>query len=992
MTTLVVHPTSTDGAILPTGYTSTSAATITSGNGDIYQGPSGAVAIRFPSANLPANVNILSATLGLGFPAGPAKQGQSITYRTGFTLFFEQSASSASLTTAAGNVAGRTWNSITTAWDNTYSSLSSSSTVAPSPDCSKSLRELIAQSGWGTSSAVTILVQTSANTYDNDTEDNGLNRIQLFSVATEYSAIPLTISYAPNPTTTYQLTAVGSTGGASGPLGLVPPVGSLNIGFAVNTAGSNTAPSTITDSTTGASYTSLGNIGAVGRNISIWGLVITPSIVASAGGQYLNSTGSSSWNYQIMNFVGNWGSVATILDVAAASVGSGASASNSSVTAPSLTTATAHDLILTALSLGNTSGTLAPSVTTSNYTTTVNSSSNPAYGFGYNLDSGSASTVVNPYFSWTTARAWSQLTVALKPAANAPKSQTIHAAIGLPKTKSQTINATLKPAPVYTSGLLLDYFANTLSTTKTLAMTIHARISQTIPNPQTINASVSKTFTNPQAITAQVSQSITNPLTITARISQTIQNPLTITARISQNITNLQTITARISRTINSPQTITVRISKFIINPLTITARISQTITNPLTVNARVSKSIANPQTITARISKVIGNPQTVTARVSKTITNSLAITARISQAITTPQVVSARVSKAITSSQTITTRVSKAITSPQTITARVSQSIANPQSVNARVSKTIINPQTITAGIYVISTNGRNIYADIRKSRTNAQSITSRISIDSTISQNIYVSLQKTITRSQTINASILPAGTKEKVITLHADIRKGISNTLAVQARISNSPTNIQTIHSDITKQNTASQIIHVNIQNDLTSALGINARILRNGVDSQSILASISNSPISQQLIRSAVEEQRNTYQTINANLSLSTISHQIITANIKRNIVSTQNINATIFKIVSNSSIIHAEITTPARPYALLNDGVHHYRLFPQYVFASTLTINANIKNSYTGSIQIHADLGISKASSLPVRAKIYIPPHFFTDGTTHYRLL
>ena len=384
-----------------------------------YNGATGGLlAFRYSAPGIPYGSSSLQCLLTLSVGGKSATNPQLV--NPGLTIVGEKSDNSQAFTTAA-DLTSRPW---TTA----YGVINT--TLAPIPglyastsvDLGSVLNELTSSTGWTIASPLTlIMLGTSATqTYDTITR-TVKHAVELFGKAASY-APTLNITYLAPAGNAYRLFGAFSSYQAVGSGTLVqsqtitpdpwPTPGSLNLCYIVTTSGT-TLPTAVVDAVDGTAYTLIKSQAHSTTQIAgIYGMIVQGY---NGRGSAVKITSAVNTLVFLENWLGNLSStLATNID-SSASTTSASNGTSTSTLQPSVSTSATGDLGVSLLSQINTASAWA--VVGTGWTV-YGSLANPTYtasiAHNTNASPSTAVTTVNPYFTWTTSRAWSQITATFK--------------------------------------------------------------------------------------------------------------------------------------------------------------------------------------------------------------------------------------------------------------------------------------------------------------------------------------------------------------------------------------------------------------------------------------------------------------------------------------------------------------------------------------------------------------------------------------------------
>ncbi len=384
-----------------------------------YNGATGGLlAFRYSAPGIPYGSSSLQCLLTLSVGGKSATNPQLV--NPGLTIVGEKSDNSQAFTTAA-DLTSRPW---TTAYGVIIT------TLAPIPgfyastsvDLGSVLNELTSSTGWTIASPLTLIMSGTSVTQTYDTITGTVKHaVELFGKAASFPPT-LNITYLAPAGNAYRLFGAFSSYQAVGSGTLVqsqtitpdpwPTPGSLNLCYIVTTSGT-TLPTAVVDAVDGTAYTLIKSQAHSTTQIAgIYGMIVQGY---NGRGGAVKITSAVNTLVFLENWLGNLSStLATNID-SSASTTSASNGTSTSTLQPSVSTSATGDLGVSLLSQINTASAWA--VVGTGWTV-YGSLANPTYtasiAHNTNASPSTAVTTVNPYFTWTTSRAWSQITATFK--------------------------------------------------------------------------------------------------------------------------------------------------------------------------------------------------------------------------------------------------------------------------------------------------------------------------------------------------------------------------------------------------------------------------------------------------------------------------------------------------------------------------------------------------------------------------------------------------
>ena len=967
--------------------------------------PSGSTLI---GAGIPAQATIASATFTVTVGKGGS---DSYTITPALNLSLEQNVSPTAFTTNAGDITARTYGSSIP--------MSGSGTVTGgfpliiSQDITTIVTSLVSFPGWSPSSPISLKAVTTSTTQTVDnTTSTPVNSVS-FGGTNSTFAPTLSITYTPNPNGLHQLyqsssyvTIAGNTTTATNTLGAVP-AGSLVLLYVSNVTSNITLPSAIYDTALGATtpYVLVQSTPRSGSalNPMIYALVITQTMLSSngnAGKQVsITSGGAQTYYARTQNWIGNLQAspitntvVSTDKD-ASAGIASGTSSSTTSGNQPSVLTTAAGDLIVSFVAVNSTvtgspafSGngvTLASSVGASNY-----------LADGYSINAGASNTTVNPYFSWSTNRNWSQSTAIFK--ANRNSSSTPTEATNAMDSVGRTMGNQLRAGTESVS--VVDTIISTVSRSRisTESTTATDAVGRYVANPLRVG---SEYATSVDTVSTIANVSKTNTQTTHGRISVLKTNTQTTQGRTLTYGTSVQIAQGHIFIDELELQLLHSNISVLLTKTQMVTAGISISAKNVQTLNSRIFVTNHNTQLTQIRISIAGLHFQSVNSRVSIIQTNTLTTQARIATIGNEYQLLNAGISANKSKEQTISAKVQTIRAGNQDVQSRVSVNINHSQETHARVSVNFATTLTTKSFVTVPGTAFSN------------QLIHSRVSASQQRTQVVHADIKIGLNKSQTTNIRIQIATSKTQIVS--GRINVGRHTNLPSIASIQVVANKSQPIHSQISVNKTNLQTITTRISNRRITPQSVLGSIAIGKSFTQTLHASVSKVLNIEQYVAASIQVNNNWNQATNTQISIVAESSQSISSSIGVEVrtnqtaqasvallnFSTQPVNAAILSLITKTQKTHASIDVSPLDFYIFSDGVGHYRSAPVTRQQYTNTLNTQsqivIPSQNNSSISCMARIEAVSNKMQLVKSSVRVPlteQYFATDEIQHFRII
>ena len=981
--------------------------------------PSGSTLI---GAGIPAQATIASATFTVTFGKGGS---DSYTITPALNLSLEQNVSPTAFTTNAGDITARTYgSSIPMSGSGT---VTGGSPLSISQDITTIVTSLVSFPGWSPSSPISLkAVATSTTQTVNNTTSTPVNSVSFGGTTSAFAPI-LSVTYIPNPNGLHQLyqsssyvTIAGNTTTATNTLGAVP-AGSLVLLYVSNVTSNITLPSAIYDTALGATtpYVLVQSTPRSGSalNPMIYALVITQTMLSSngnAGKQVsITSGGAQTYYARTQNWIGNLQAspitntvVSTDKD-ASAGIASGTSSSTTSGNQPSVLTTAAGDLIVSFVAVNSTvtgspafSGngvTLASSVGASNY-----------LADGYSINAGASNTTVNPYFSWSTNRNWSQSTAIFK--ANRNSSSTPTEATNAMDSVGRTMGNQLRAGTESVS--VVDTIISTVSRSRisTESTTATDAVGRYVANPlrvgseyatsvDTVSTIANVSKTNTQTTHGRISVLKTNTQTTQGRISVLKTNTQTTQGRTLTYGTSVQIAQGHIFIDELELQLLHSNISVLLTKTQMVTAGISISAKNVQTLNSRIFVTNHNTQLTQIRISIAGLHFQSVNSRVSIIQTNTLTTQARIATIGNEYQLLNAGISANKSKEQTISAKVQTIRAGNQDVQSRVSVNINHSQETHARVSVNFATTLTTKSFVTVPGTAFSN------------QLIHSRVSASQQRTQVVHADIKIGLNKSQTTNIRIQIATSKTQIVS--GRINVGRHTNLPSIASIQVVANKSQPIHSQISVNKTNLQTITTRISNRRITPQSVLGSIAIGKSFTQTLHASVSKVLNIEQYVAASIQVNNNWNQATNTQISIVAESPQSISSSIGVEVrtnqtaqasvallnFSTQPVNAAILSLITKTQKTHASIDVSPLDFYIFSDGVGHYRSAPVTRQQYTNTLNTQsqivIPSQNNSSISCMARIEAVSNKMQLVKSSVRVPlteQYFATDEIQHFRII
>ena len=967
--------------------------------------PSGSTLI---GAGIPAQATIASATFTVTFGKGGS---DSYTITPALNLSLEQNVSPTAFTTNAGDITARTYgSSIPMSGSGT---VTGGSPLSISQDITTIVTSLVSFPGWSPSSPISLkAVATSTTQTVNNTTSTPVNSVSFGGTTSAFAPI-LSVTYIPNPNGLHQLyqsssyvTIAGNTTTATNTLGAVP-AGSLVLLYVSNVTSNITLPSAIYDTALGATtpYVLVQSTPRSGSalNPMIYALVITQTMLSSngnAGKQVsITSGGAQTYYARTQNWIGNLQAspitntvVSTDKD-ASAGIASGTSSSTTSGNQPSVLTTAAGDLIVSFVAVNSTvtgspafSGngvTLASSVGASNY-----------LADGYSINAGASNTTVNPYFSWSTNRNWSQSTAIFK--ANRNSSSTPTEATNAMDSVGRTMGNQLRAGTESVS--VVDTIISTVSRSRisTESTTATDAVGRYVANPLRVG---SEYATSVDTVSTIANVSKTNTQTTHGRISVLKTNTQTTQGRTLTYGTSVQIAQGHIFIDELELQLLHSNISVLLTKTQMVTAGISISAKNVQTLNSRIFVTNHNTQLTQIRISIAGLHFQSVNSRVSIIQTNTLTTQARIATIGNEYQLLNAGISANKSKEQTISAKVQTIRAGNQDVQSRVSVNINHSQETHARVSVNFATTLTTKSFVTVPGTAFSN------------QLIHSRVSASQQRTQVVHADIKIGLNKSQTTNIRIQIATSKTQIVS--GRINVGRHTNLPSIASIQVVANKSQPIHSQISVNKTNLQTITTRISNRRITPQSVLGSIAIGKSFTQTLHASVSKVLNIEQYVAASIQVNNNWNQATNTQISIVAESPQSISSSIGVEVrtnqtaqasvallnFSTQPVNAAILSLITKTQKTHASIDVSPLDFYIFSDGVGHYRSAPVTRQQYTNTLNTQsqivIPSQNNSSISCMARIEAVSNKMQLVKSSVRVPlteQYFATDEIQHFRII